>query len=453
MAVRKTILLVDDNPSFIDLFMALPEAQAYNFISTHTGNIALSHLKKQSVDLIITDVEMPNMGGVELFERCRDLVPDVPVILITAFGSTAAAVDAVKRGAFHYFEKPLDDGSLALLWTTIREALRTGEMQRQVAVIKRQQTILSESRRRIIGISTATKTVLESIQKVADLPVTVLIQGETGTGKELVAKAIHELGRRRDHPFFGVSCTELSPGVLESELFGHERGAFTGAVALKKGLFEVAHNGTLFLDEISEASPALQSKLLRVLETRTVKRIGGVSAIPSDFRILTATNRNLQNEVQKKRFRQDLLYRLNVYTIDIPPLRQRREDITPIAEYYLERFNRAYHRSVTRFADNALAAMECYDWPGNVRELVNVVERAVITAGDEFITERHLPFTIEEEMSSEDLSLKHMEKRHIERTLRRTRGNQTRAAQLLGIARRTLREKTRKLNIELSRFA
>lgn len=453
MATRKTILLVDDNPSFIDLFMALPEAQAYDFISTHTGKSALSHLKKKSVDLVITDVEMPNMGGVELFEHCRDLAPDVPVILITAFGSTAAAVDAVKRGAFHYFEKPLNADSVALLWTTIREALSKREMQRQVAVIKRQQTITSESRRRIIGTSAATKTVLASIQEVADLPVTVLIQGETGTGKELVAKAIHELGRRRDYPFFGVSCTELSPGVLESELFGHERGAFTGAVALKKGLFEVAHNGTLFLDEISEASPAFQSKLLRVLETRTVKRIGGVCAIPSDFRILTATNRNLQDEVEKKRFRPDLLYRLNVYTIDIPPLRQRREDVAPIAEYYLERFNRAYHRSVTRFADNALAAMESYDWPGNVRELVNVVERAVITAGDDCITERHLPFIVEEEMPSEDLSLKQMEKRHIERTLRRTRGNQTRAAELLGIARRTLKEKTRKLDIDLSRYS
>lgn len=254
MEARKIILLVDDSQSFIDLFMVLPEADAYDIIATTSAESALEHLKKQPVDLLISDVQMPKMDGIELFERARDQVPDVPVILITAYGSTDAAVNAVKRGAFHYFEKPLDR-TMELFWTTVREALDKREMQRQVAVINRQKAIKSESGLRIVGNSEGTQKILNQIKEVADLPVTVLIQGETGTGKELVAKAIHELGRRRDHPFFGISCTELSPGVLESELFGHERGSFTGAIAQKKGLFEVAHRERFFLMRSAKRLP------------------------------------------------------------------------------------------------------------------------------------------------------------------------------------------------------
>jgi two-component system NtrC family response regulator len=452
MEARKIILLVDDSQSFIDLFMVLPEAGAYDIIATTSAESALEQLKHQPVDLLISDVQMPNMDGIELFERARDLVPEIPVILITAYGSTDAAVDAVKRGAFHYFEKPLDR-TMELFWTTVREALDKREMQRQVAVINRQKAIKSESGLRIIGKSEATQKMLKQINEVADLPVTVLIQGETGTGKELVAKAIHELGRRRDYPFFGISCTELSPGVLESELFGHERGSFTGAIARKKGLFEVAHRGTLFLDEISEAPAALQSKLLRVLETRTVKRIGGVTSIPTDFRVLAATNRDLETEAAAGRFRPDLLFRLNVYNITIPPLRERREDIPLIAQYYRDRFNKAYHRSVEGFSESALLGMKFYDWPGNVRELVNVVERAVITVAEGVIRSEHLPFQESSCVDSENLSLKEMERFHIQRALKLTGGNQSEAAHLLGIVRKTLREKLRKYDIDPSLFS
>jgi two-component system NtrC family response regulator len=452
MEGRKIILLVDDSQSFIDLFMSLPEAEVYDISATTSAASALEQLKKQPVDLLISDVQMPKMDGIELFERARDLVPEIPVILITAYGSTDAAVDAVKRGAFHYFEKPLDR-TMELFWTTVREALDKREMQRQVAVINRQKAIRSESGFRIIGNSEGTQKVLHQINEVADLPVTVLIQGETGTGKELVAKAIHELGRRRDYPFFGISCTELSPGVLESELFGHERGSFTGAIAQKKGLFEVAHRGTLFLDEISEAPAALQSKLLRVLETRTVKRIGGITSIPTDFRVLAATNRDLETEVAASRFRADLLFRLNVYNITIPPLRERREDIPLIAEYYRERFNRAYHRSVKGFSEGALLRMKFYHWPGNVRELVNVVERAVITVADGVIRSEHLPFKGVPSAEPEDLSLKEMERFYIRRALQLTGGNQSEAAQLLGIVRKTLREKMKKYDIDPSIFS
>lgn len=449
MEARKIILLVDDSQSFIDLFMVLPESEAYDIIATTSAESALEHLKKQPVDLLISDVQMPKMDGIELFARARDLAPDVPVILVTAYGSTDAAVDAVKRGAFHYFEKPLDR-TMELFWTTVREALASREMRRKVAVIDRQKAIKSESNSRIIGNSEVVQKIRYQIREVADLPVTVLIQGETGTGKELVAKAVHELGCRRDHPFFGISCTELSPGLLESELFGHERGSFTGAIAQKKGLFEVAHRGTLFLDEISEASAALQSKLLRVLETRTVKRIGGVTSIPTDFRVIAATNRNLETEAATGRFRPDLLFRLNVYKITIVPLRERREDIPLIAEYYRERFNKAYHRSVKGFSEGALLGMRFYAWPGNVRELVNVVERAVITVAEGVIRSQHLPFKKCSSADSEDLSLKEMERVYIRRALKLTGGNQSEAAQLLGIARKTLREKVKKYDIDLS---
>jgi DNA-binding NtrC family response regulator len=449
MEARKIILLVDDSQSFIDLFMALPESAAYDIIATTSAESALEQLKQQPVDLLISDVQMPEVDGIELFERARDLVPEVPVILITAYGSTDAAVDAVKRGAFHYFEKPLNC-TIELFWTTVREALDKREMQRQVAVINRQKAIKSGSSLRIIGNSEATQKVLKQINEVADLPVTVLIQGETGTGKELVAKAIHELGRRRDYPFFGISCTELSPGVLESELFGHERGSFTGAIAQKKGLFEVAHRGTLFLDEISEASAALQSKLLRVLETRAVKRIGGVTSIPTDFRVLAATNRDLEIEAAAGRFRSDLLFRLNVYNITIPPLRERRDDIPLIAEYYRGRFNKAYHRSVKGFSEGALLGMKFHDWPGNVRELVNVVERAVITVAEGMITSQDLPFKEDAAIQLEDLSLKEMERCYIRHALKLSGGNQSEAAQLLGIVRKTLREKMKKYGIDNS---
>ena len=270
---------------------------------------------------------------------------------------------------------------------------------------------------------------------------TVLIQGETGTGKEVVARAIHAQGGRRGAPYFAVSCTEFAAGVLESELFGHEKGSFTGAVALKKGLFEVVDKGTLFLDEISESPPALQAKLLRVLETRTVKRIGGVKIIPSDFRLLAATNRDLSDEVRSGRFRQDLYYRLNVYSIDIPPLRDRREDIPPIAEYYLDRYNRAYNRSIKGISENAMAALRHYSWPGNVRELVNVIERAVITCTDSLITSRCLPFGGDFSLPVSDLNLFELEKFYIQRALQRTENNKTKAAELLGITRQTLMKK------------
>jgi DNA-binding NtrC family response regulator len=285
------------------------------------------------------------------------------------------------------------------------------------------------------------KGLIDSIEEVAGLSVTVLISGETGTGKELVARAIHNLSGRRDQPFLAVNCNEFAPGVLESELFGHERGAFTSAVDRKIGLFEVAHKGTLFLDEISESPLFFQSKLLRTVENRTFMRVGGTLPIYSDFRLLVSSNRDLEIEIAAGRFRQDLFYRLNVYTIDLQPLRNRKEDIPLIAEFYFKRFRKEYSREIEGISTNAMLSLREYDWPGNVRELINVVERAVITCRGSMITTKDLPFGAGGYERIPDLNLRGVEKFFIALALSRTQNNKTKAADLLGITRKTLAEK------------
>jgi DNA-binding NtrC family response regulator len=385
---------------------------------------------------------MPEMTGTELFERAQDLYPDIPVILITAYGSTEEAIQAVKHGAFHYFEKPINE-KLDLFWSTVREALGKREMLRQLTSLHKERSLRTQTRVSIIGQSEEVKAVIRSVEEVAGLSVTVLICGETGSGKELIARAIHNQSDRRDKPFFAVTCNEFAPGVLESELFGHEKGAFTGAIDRKMGIFDAAHKGTLFLDEISEAPLFFQSKLLRVVEAKTFTRVGGTAPIYSDFRLIAATNRNLETEIASGRFRQDLFYRLNVYTIEVPPLRDRREDIPLIAEFYLKRFSEAYRRPITSISTNAMLSMREYDWPGNVRELINVMERAVITCQNQIITTTHLPFHTEEYERISDLNLKDGERFFIALALRRTQNNKTKAAELLGISRKTLSEKVK----------
>ncbi|MDY6954881.1 MAG: sigma-54 dependent transcriptional regulator, partial [Thermodesulfobacteriota bacterium] len=374
------ILLVDDDDAFLELFsfMASGQPLGVDVVACPSAEKALDRLKEEAIDLVISDVQMPEMTGTELFRKVQDLYPEIPVILITAFGSTEEAIEAVKEGAFHYFEKPIND-KLDLFWTTIREALAKRRMAQSLASLHRERSLRSEMPLDMVGQSQAIREIIRSLREISQLSVTVLIQGETGTGKELVARVIHHLSDRKEKPFFAVSCNEFAAGVLESELFGHERGAFTGAIGRKMGLFELAHMGTLFLDEIGEAAPFFQSKLLRVVESKTFMRVGGTSPIQSDFRLLTATNRDLEKEVDRGAFRQDLLYRLNLYTIEMPPLRHRKEDIPLIADFYLKRFAQAYRRPVSGISTNALLHLRNYDWPGNVRELINVVERAVIT--------------------------------------------------------------------------
>jgi DNA-binding NtrC family response regulator len=439
--------LIDDNEAFLKLFLALPEANDFEITTLTSAAKALEILNMESADLIISDVQMPGMTGTVLFETVQDLYPDIPVILITAFGSTQAAIQAVKQGAFHYFEKPIDD-KLDLLWTTVREALAKREMLREVASLRKEKSLRIETPSPIIGHSQEIKKLLQSVKEVAGLPATVLIYGETGTGKELVARSIHGLSARKNKPFFAVNCNEFAPGVLESELFGHEKGAFTGATARNIGLFEVAHQGTLFLDEITTALPLLQSKLLRVLETKNFTRVGRTLPIHSDFRLITATNRDIESEVAGERFRKDLFYRLNVYRINVPPLRSRREDIPLIAEYYLNQFSQAYNRPLYGLSERALISLVEYDWPGNVRELINVIERAVITCKDSRITTQSLPFDTEALSSVSNLNLNDMEKIYIGFALRRTNNNKTNAAKLLGINRKTLIAKVKKYGLD-----
>jgi two-component system response regulator AtoC len=444
---RARILLVDDDEAFLELFSLMAGAQDLHIIPSASANKALEILNEEPIDVVVSDVQMPEMNGTELFRKVQDLYPDIPVILITAFGSTQEAIEAVKQGAFHYFEKPINN-KLDLFWTTVREALAKREMAKDLVSLYRERSIRREMPLSIVGRSEGIQQVVRSLKEISRLPVTVLIHGETGTGKELAARVIHHLSDRRDKPFFAVSCNEFAAGVLESELFGHERGAFTGAIARKMGLFELAHKGTLFLDEIGEAPAFFQSKLLRVVESKTFMRVGGTFPIHSDFRLLVATNRDLEKDVAQGDFRQDLFYRLNLYPIEIPPLRKRREDIPLIAEFYLKRFAQEYRRPISGISTNALLFLRGYDWPGNVRELINVVERAVITCQGDMITTKHFPFEAGEHQETPALNLKDVENLCISMALARTDNNKTKAAELLGITRKTLIEKAKILGLD-----
>lgn len=438
---KPRILLVDDDESFLDFFVPMASTHNVEVTALKSPKKVFNIIGKESVDLIISDVQMPEMSGMELFAALQNLNCDIPVILITAFGSTEQAIQAVKQGAFHYFEKPIFD-KLDLFWTTVREALAKRQMQKEIAALQQEKFLQTRGQIPLIGRSPAIRKVQKSIKDVAPLPVTVLITGETGTGKELVARAIHDLSDRRDKPFFAVSCSELASGSLGSELFGQERSSLTGVGKAKRGLFEIAHQGTLFMDEIAEASPALQSALLRVVETKSFLRVGGTASVDSDFRLIVSSNRNLEEEVMGGKFRHDLYYRLSVYVIDVPPLRKRKDDIPLIAEYYVKRFSDMFHRKVTGITVNAMLALKQYQWPGNVRELVNVVERAVITCKEGKISTENLPFNGSEKHEDvSDLNLKDAERLIIEMALNRTNNNRTRAAKLLGISRKTLIEK------------
>jgi two-component system NtrC family response regulator len=445
---KPILFLVDDSDSFLDLFASLPETKEYDLKTFNCPKRALRELEDVQADLIVTDVQMPEMSGIELFHAIQDQLPSVPVIFITAFGSTEQAVEAVQQGAYHYFEKPLTD-KLPLFWTTVREALAKKEMQRQLSILREKGGRGTAVETTLVGNSEPIQEVMASVRLVADLPATVLITGETGTGKELVAQLIHQQSGRPAEAFFAVNCGEFSPGVLESELFGHERGAFTGAIEKRMGFFEMADKGTLFLDEIGDATDFLQTKLLRAIETRRFTRVGGSSVISSDFRLITATNHDLKKAVADGRFRDDLLYRIKVYEIHMPPLRDRREDIPLLADFFLVRFKQDYKREIEGFSEAALFALRAYDWPGNVRELINVVERAVILCPEGTITTGHLPFETEiTEKNISSLDLMEMEKFYMMLALKRTAGNKSQACQLLGISRKTLIDKVKKYGLE-----
>ena len=442
-----SILVVDDEAIVRQSLGAWLREDGHRVDVAENARHALRMVAESRYDLALLDIKMPGMDGLELQQRLREGEPDLTVIIMTAYASVDTAVTSLKDGAYDYIVKPFDPDELSLL---IRRAAEHRSLASENVKLKEtlEATVASE----IVGSSLAMKRVLELIANVAPTDATVLIQGESGTGKELVARAIHRGSPRRYNPLVPVHCGALAEGVLESELFGHEKGAFTGASYHHKGKFEQADGGTIFLDEIGEISPKVQVELLRVLEEKSVTRVGGKQAIETDFRVVAATNRDLAAMVKEGTFREDLFYRLNVVTIEIPPLRERPEDVSALAEHFLERLRVQMNRRDLRFSDAALEALKEHAWPGNARELQNAIERAVVVSKASVLEARDLPryvgIPVPDEQRSGSQSLTSVEKAHIRRVLDETDWNISLAARVLEIDRGTLYNKIKKYGLE-----
>ncbi|WP_300160286.1 sigma-54 dependent transcriptional regulator [Solidesulfovibrio sp.] len=450
------ILILDDEKNYLLILEAMLGDAGYAVTALDDPETGLAFLDESEVDVVITDMKMPKVTGQQVLEHVKRNFPYIPVIIMTAFGSIEGAVEAMRIGAFDYIAKPFANDELLL---TMEKASRFAAAQRENMLL-RQSLEDRFSSENIIGRGKAMQRVLEMVGKAAPTKSTVLITGESGTGKELVAKAIHYASPRKDAPFISVNCMALASGVLESELFGHEKGSFTGAVARKRGRFEMAHGGTIFLDEIGELSPELQVKLLRVLQERKFERVGGSDPVEVDIRILAATNRNLAEAVAGGTFREDLYYRLNVVHIQTPPLRERREDIPILAAHFLERYAKENDKTFKGFSPEAMEYLTAYEWPGNVRQLQNVVERCVVLAGSDVVGVEDLPSEIRDEesqyKSAVDLlpltinlgeTLEKIETALIRRALARSSLVQVKAAEMLGISKSLLQYKLKKYKL------
>jgi two-component system NtrC family response regulator len=438
----KKIAVVDDDKNLAKMLAYILEEQGHEVVVFHDAPSCQRYLHEHDCDLVITDLQMPNGDGMQLLSEVKKYHPDVVLVIITAFGTVERAVEAMKRGAYDFITKPIDNEELVI---TVNNALRFGELLAENRHLRDQ---LSEkySLDQLVGKSLAMQQVYTLVRKVAKSDANVLITGETGTGKELVARAIHYNSQRRDKPFMAVDCSTIPKDLVASELFGHRKGSFTGAIRDKKGKFELANGGTLFLDEIGDVPLETQVKLLRVLQQRTITPLGDERDVPVDVRIIAATNRDLQAAIEAGEFRQDLYYRLNVFPIELPPLRQRREDIPLLVEHFLTKFAPGKQVTVT---PKAFELLTQYHWSGNVRELENVVERALILSEGGDIYPEHLPDSLKTssrpgnglldiEIPDEGISLEDLEKDLLQKALRKAGGNQTRAAELLGITRHTL---------------
>ncbi|MBI5846928.1 MAG: sigma-54-dependent Fis family transcriptional regulator [Nitrospirae bacterium] len=446
--MKETILLIEDEKIMrVTLEDALKGA-GYEVISFETGGPALQDIKGHSCDVVVTDVRLPDIDGFDIVREIHQR-SDTPVIVMTAYGTIKDAVEAMKLGAFDYITKPFSLDEFLLL---VERALEIKKLKEE-NIRLRKDLGRCYGGPNIIGSSDVMKRVFSLIEKVSASDATVLILGESGTGKELVASTIHYQSSRKGRPLIKVNCAALPEGLIESELFGHEKGAFTGAVKRKSGRFELADRGTIFLDEIGDLPLQAQSKLLRVLQEKTVERVGGTGSITVDVRLIAATNKNLDEEVRAGRFREDLFYRLNVIPVIIPPLRERRNDIPALMEFFMDKFRSRLSKKV-RFSKEAVDTLLAYDYPGNVRELENIIERCVTLSTDEVISKNELPplMRADESMKSDRLSLSDVaadaEKEHIKRVLQTTQGNKTKAAELLGVSRKTLWEKAKSYGIE-----
>ena len=451
--MSEKVLIVDDEPGMRSLLTRVMEKEGYSSSACADGVEALQVFEGEEWDLVIADIDMPGMDGIELLKRIRNDRPQVPVLMITAYATVETAVEAMKLGAYDYITKPFAMDELKIVVGKVFE--------RQKLLVQR-DLLLAEIRSQydikgIIGVSDRMRDVVDMAMSVAPSRATVLIEGESGTGKELVARAIHDHSDRRDKPFVVVNCGALSDGILESELFGHERGAFSGAIASRKGRFELADGGSLFIDEIGELPPQAQVKLLRFLQNQEFERVGGAVVLKSNARIIAATNRDLKDMVRTGGFREDLFYRLNVVHITAPPLRDRREDVEPLARYFHEKYCIQMNKKLGDLQENVLMALRTYDWEGNVRELENVMERAVVLCKGEFITLRDLPGEVRGQDDSTEAVpvggqtltqiMEAMERQILVRTLEKNRGSQTRTAGELGIKRTTLRYKMGKYGL------
>jgi two-component system response regulator AtoC len=459
--MNAAILIVDDEANLRKTLAEILSARGYSILEADDGATAVELLRDATPDLIFSDWRMRQMGGEKFLQHLRGepRLASIPVIVITAFGSSHSAIEAIRLGAYDFVTKPFDLDEIVL---TAERALDHSSLSREVTRLRAQG---GASRAAVAGrLIRSSGTMLDvfiMIGKVAETDSTVLICGESGTGKELVAEAIHDYSQRRDKPFVVVNCAALPDNLLETELFGHERGAFTGATARKIGRFEMAESGTIFLDEIGELSPSLQSKLLRVLQERTFERVGGTETIRGNFRVLAATNRDLEASVREKVFREDLYYRLNVVRIPIPPLRERRSDIVPLAEHFLRFYSDKNGLPAIGFSDEAILMLQNYFYPGNVRELENMVERAVLMARGRVVMPGHFPARADSNGERDhrqleiDLlslpfhkSISALEKRLIEKAIKESGGNKSEAANHLQINRRLLYNKMEEHKIE-----
>ena len=451
---KSDILVVDDDSAHRTMLKTLLSGWQYNIIEADDGSTAIEKVRERPFDLVLMDVRMLKVSGLEALDEIRAFNPAIPVIIMTAYSSLETAVEAIKKGAYDYLTKPLDFDKLKIIIKRAMEHIR----------LKEENRILKESlgkhfdRQNIIGQSPAMINLLETVAQVAASEATVLINGESGTGKELIAGAIHFNSPRKDGPFVRINCAAITETLLESELFGHEKGAFTGADKRKDGRFVQAHKGSLFLDEVSEMSLAMQVKLLRVIQEKEITRVGGDGIVKVDARVIGATNRNLMDMINEGSFREDLFYRLNVISLDLPPLRERRDDIVLLAQHFLQDFAVKNRKQIKGFTPKAIDRLIRYDWPGNVRELMNAVERGVVLARTEHIDDEDLAIiqtplgqTAKSTPVLDDMNdnptLEDMERTAVIKTLKASEGNKSEAARRLGITRKTLHKKLKKYGI------
>ena len=456
---QKTLLVADDDASIRSLLKQLLSDEGFAVQEASTGIEVVDKVKESSPDLVIMDVRMPELDGIEALSRVKATNPKTAVLIMTAFGSSNAAIRAMELGAFDYITKPFE---LEKISHTVKRVLDYQDLTQEVEVLRDEISTLVQTER-IVGNSPAMQEVYKTIGKVAKADATVLITGESGTGKELVAEALHFNSNRRSGPLVKVSCAALPETLLEAELFGHEKGSFTGAMTQRRGRFEMADKGTIFLDEIGEMTVPTQTKLLRVLQERKIERIGSNVPIKVDIRIIVATNKDLQKQVEQSKFRDDLYYRLNVINIHMPPLRDRKEDIPSLVEHFLAKHRYSATAQPAAISEEAIRRLMEYNWPGNVRELENVIERAVVLSRGQIITSRELPFGEHEAGEGEEgeagddvkadssffkKSVAQFEKDLIMKALRDANGNRSKAAEMLGIYRRLLYAKIKEYGLE-----